>query len=100
MSTWLPEGVEEWGGRPVAHTVAEAVPRCRAVLSGVLRSSSSAGGWLDADLDDGTGTIALRWVGREGIAGVAAGAKMAVEGTVFDHHGRLVLLDPLYSFLQ
>jgi len=100
MSTWLPEGTPEWGGRPVAHTVAEVAPRCRAVLAGVLRSVEVKGGRIDAQLDDGTDVITLRWLGRECIAGVKVGCTLMVEGTVLDYHARLVVLNPLYSFLQ
>jgi len=100
MSTWLPEGTAEWGGRSVAHTVSKAAPRCRAVLAGVLRSVEGKDGWLDAQLDDGTGVITLRWMGRERISGLKVGCMLTAEGTVLDYHTRLVLLNPLYSFLK
>jgi hypothetical protein len=103
VSTWLPEDAERWGGRPVARTVAATAPRQRAVFSGVLRSTAArryAGSWLEAELDDGTGVVTLRWVGRERIPGIVKGASLAVEGTVLDEHGRLVLLNPLYRFVH
>ncbi len=52
----------------------------------------------DAELDDGTGTIVLRWVGRDRVPGVTVGASLAVEGTVLADRGRRVLLNPLYPF--
>lgn len=101
MTSWLPDGISEWGGRPVARTVAEAAPRRRAVLSGsvrAVRERSGAARLYDAVLDDGTGTITLRWLGRHHVPGVATGKAVTVEGTVVDQHGLLVLLNPLYRF--
>ena len=67
----------------MARTVAEAAPRSRAVLSGAVRSlavrrrsvlagtrrvashRAGTGAWLEVELDDGTGVVALRWMGRD-----------------------------------
>jgi hypothetical protein len=56
------------------------------------------GAALDAWLDDGSGTIVVRWLGREAVPGVAAGRRVRVEGTVGEAHGRLLILNPLYRF--
>lgn len=101
MTGWLPEGTTEWGGMSVARTVAEAAPRRRAVLSGsvrAVRDRRNPGPCCDVVLDDGTGTITLRWVGRRSVPGVGPGRAVTVEGTVLDQHGLLVLLNPLYRF--
>lgn len=112
VTPWLDDDTDEWGGRPVARTVAGALPRCRAVLTGVVRSvvvrrtqmvhgpvgAATRGVAFDAWLDDGTGTIVVRWVGRDGVAGVRAGAALCVQGTVTDVHGRPMVLNPLYRF--
>jgi hypothetical protein len=112
MTGWLPDGALEWQGRPVARAVAGAAPRQRAVLTGTVRRvvvrharSASAtvgvpgrGTSLDAVLDDGTGTIVVRWVGRDSVPGVHVGARMSVQGTVVHLHGRNVPLNPLYRF--
>ncbi|MDA8315511.1 MAG: hypothetical protein ACP5PM_05300 [Acidimicrobiales bacterium] len=52
----------------------------------------------DALLDDGTGTITLRWLGRTQVPGISTGTSVTVEGTVVDQHGLLVLLNPMYRF--
>lgn len=112
MTGWLPDGAPEWHGRPVARAVADVVPRCRAVLVGVVRTvvvhhprsgqgpvgPTSRGAAFDAWLDDGTGTVIVRWTGRVGVPGVRAGATLRVEGTVGDLGGRPVLVNPLYRF--
>ena len=101
MTGWMADGTEEWGGRPVARTVAAADPRRRAVLTGTVRAvsvRSGVGCATDATLDDSTGTIVLRWVGRDRVPGVAVGASLTVEGTVLADRGQWVLLNPLYRF--
>ncbi|HEX4082762.1 MAG TPA: hypothetical protein VHX40_07315 [Acidimicrobiales bacterium] len=116
MTGWMADGTEEWGGRPVARTIAAAGSRRRAALTGTVRAVGvrrrprRAGPWpgerrctaltvaTEAELDDGTGTIVLRWVGRDGVPGIVVGASLAVEGTVLADRGRRVLLNPLYRF--
>jgi hypothetical protein len=108
VSDWLPDDSTEWGGRPVARRVADAGPRQCAVLTGAILAvtprhavrGSGAGCALDACLDDGTGEITLRWLGRGAIAGVVAGARMKVQGTVQSSTGAgLVVLNPMYRFV-
>jgi len=98
----------------VARTVVEAEPRRRVALTGTLTSVAAchqrvlAGPLrhadprpcLQAELDDGTGIILLRWLGRDRIAGIAIGASLRVEGTVLTDHGRRVVLNPLSSLLE
>lgn len=112
MTGWLGDGALEWHGRPVARAVACAPVRSRAVLTGVVRSvvarrartvqapvgTVGRGSSFDALLDDGTGTITVRWAGRDAIPGVRAGVRLRVEGTVSELHGHLVILNPLYRF--
>lgn len=112
MSDWLPDGAREWGGRPVARAVCELVPRRRAVLSGAVRAvvvhrsqdlrrpfgPIARAGAFDAWLDDGTGSVVLRWLGRDSVPGIVPDARLGVEGTVSEVGGRLVILNPLYRF--
>lgn len=112
MSGWLPEGTAEWGGRPIARSVADALPRCRALLSGSIRvivvhrpgagdgliGRAIRGVSVDGWLDDGTGTMVLRWLGRESVPGLIAGVSLTAEGTVVEVHGRPMILNPLYRF--
>ncbi len=89
-----------WGGRPVARTVADCGPRQRAVLAGHLRAVHSRRHpqlCFEAELADGTGTIALRFLGRDLVPGLAVGTELWVAGTVGLHHGRLCLLNPGYE---
>lgn len=93
----------EWSGRPVARSIADAIPRARAVLSGVIcslhvREIPETTILLEADLRDATGVISLSWAGRTSIPGMSPGASVTVEGTVSEHAGRRRLLNPLYRF--
>jgi hypothetical protein len=102
VSSWLPSGAREWGGRPIARRIAAATARRRAVLVGVVNTVSLGqrhGPRFEAVLDDGSGRITLCWVGRERVGGVEAGAHLLVEGTVLTDRGRLILLNPLYELV-
>jgi hypothetical protein len=112
MTGWIPDEALEWQGRPVARTVADAAARAKASIEGVVRNvvvhrahwtrgpagERWSGASLDAWLDDGTGTIVARWVGREAVPGVHSGARISVQGTVAELHGHHALLNPLYRF--
>ena len=77
------------------------MPRSRAVLSGRLERVECRqrhGRSVEAVLEDRTGSISLRWLGRHAVPGVVPGALVTVEGTVVDEHGRRVLLNPIYQF--
>jgi hypothetical protein len=110
------DGATEWGGRPVARQMASLGPRQRVVLTGTVRGvrarkgsepldpttrsilAAAAGTWFEADLDDGTGQVTLRWTGRLGIPGIEPGAGLRIRGTVLREGERLVILNPLYEF--
>jgi amino acid transporter len=55
---------------------------------------------LECVLTDGTGSISAVFHGRREIAGVSVGTELEVSGTAVDHHGRLALLNPLYTLLS
>ena len=117
MCSELDDGVAEWGRRPVARQVALAGPRQRVVLAGTIRGVRARKGpeptqtvslpvlgftvglWFEADLDDGTGQVTLRWTGRLGIPGIVPGASLRIRGTVLSEGERLVILNPLYEFV-
>jgi hypothetical protein len=96
----------------VALTAAAAEPRAKVHLCGTVaavrsRSAGTANGPLagvshgavvEATLDDGTGTVLLRWLGRMGIDGMVPGALLEVEGTVAMIWGERIVLNPLYRF--
>ncbi len=52
---------------------------------------------LEAELYDGSGAIALIWLGRRKIAGVVPGARMTVSGLVTVLNGRPMMYNPRYE---
>jgi len=87
------------GGTPVARLE----PRRRATVCGTLRSVTlrpRAGvPALVAELYDGTGSLAIVWLGRRQIAGVEPGRRMRVYGRVTESEGRAVLFNPRYELM-
>ena len=83
--------------------IADAPEREQVVVSGVLRTVTlrPRGGVpaLEAELDDGTGVIALVWLGRRHIAGIDAGRAIIVSGRIGRHDGRRILYNPRYELM-
>ena len=52
---------------------------------------------LEAELYDGSGALALVWLGRRSIAGVVPGSRMSVTGLVTLVNGRPVMYNPKYE---
>jgi len=52
----------------------------------------------EAEIDDGTGTLVLRFDGRRGVPGLEPGRRVRAEGTPAAERGALVLRNPRYSF--
>jgi hypothetical protein len=51
-------------------------------------------------LVDDTGAISIVFLGRRAIAGIDVGARLRVEGTAGESHGRLALLNPVYELVS
>lgn len=87
------------GGTPIA-----ALPyRRRATVCGTLRSVTlrpRAGvPALEAELYDGSGSLAVVWLGRRQISGVEPGRRVRVEGLVTDSDGMRVMFNPRYELV-
>lgn len=83
--------------------ISEAQDRARVVLRGTLRSVTlqPRGGApsLEAELDDGTGSIVVVWLGRRRIGGVVPGRAIKVEGRTSLQEGRRVMFNPRYELV-
>lgn len=90
-----------WGGRPVARRIVDARGRMRLVAKGTITATGVVRVALSyacrCELDDGTGQVALIFLGRSEIPGMVKGAPCTVEGTTRDEGAELVLLNPLYT---
>jgi hypothetical protein len=54
---------------------------------------------LELVLTDGSGSLSVVFHGRREIPGITVGTQLRVTGTAVDHHGRLAILNPLYTLL-
>jgi RecG-like helicase len=89
-----------WGGHAVARKIADAEPRRRVVVAGVVCSTrvtaEGSTSSYECQLDDGTGEIGLLFLGRRSVAGMVVGTRCTIEGTVIVDGGRLRVWNPLY----
>jgi len=88
---------------PDATPIAELTYRQRARIAGRVRTVrvQPHGGVasLECTIVDDTGGMTLLFLGRRSIPGMKVGARVVVEGTVGENHGRLAMLNPTYEFL-
>jgi hypothetical protein len=85
-----------------ATAIGSLEPRRRATVVGQIRSVQSYERpyrRTEAELDDGTGTILLRFVGRRQILGLDPKQRMVAKGTPGLERGVFVMLNPLYCFV-
>jgi len=91
-----------WGGQPVATKIVNAQPRQRVVVSGTITNARTvpigSGIAYTCDLADGTGSLALVFLGRREIPGLVPGASCTVEGTARMVEGSLAVWNPRYRF--
>lgn len=99
----LAEEIHAWASNiPGAVPIAEAEPRSRTKLAGVIRRITvhpiEGHESLEAQLADGTGVITVVWMGRRTIPGLTLGTRIVVEGLVAEqHHGRRIV-NPSFEF--
>jgi len=90
----VPEGVTP---------IADVTYRQRARVAGRVRSQRvqpwAGVATLECALVDNTGGIAMVFLGRKHVAGLAPGVRVVAEGMVGDHGGRLAILNPDYRIL-
>ena len=81
--------------------IGSLVPRRRATVMGTVRSVTSYERpyvRTEAELDDGTGVMVLRFMGQSRVPGLDPGRRMVAQGTPGDERGSLVMLNPIYCF--
>lgn len=87
------------GGTPIA----ELPNRRTATVCGTLRSVTlrpRAGvPALEAELYDGTGALALVWLGRRQIAGIEPGRRVRITGLITDSHEQRIVFNPRYELV-
>jgi RecG-like helicase len=88
-------------GWPVAGRIADAHERERIVVSGRVLSTRcvrhGSGPAYRCELDDGSGTLGLLFLGRTGVPGFVVGGRCTVAGTVQRDAQGLVIWNPWYQ---
>lgn len=91
-------GLDPFTVPAITHTIAQAHVRDRVVVEGTVGSTRSldwAGGPVtEVRLVDGTDLITLAFFGGRRIGGIVTGSPLVAAGTVVDHHGRRILMNP------
>ena len=84
-----------------AQSLASCVPRSRVTLRGTVTSvtSDADNGWLEAELDDGSGTVRLIWMGRTRIGCLLPGHALRVSGRLATADGVPAIYNPDYEIL-
>ena len=81
--------------------VASLQTRRRAKVAGVIvtvRSRGLPSRAIDVELDDGTGVVVLRFLGRSRLPGLEPGRRILAEGTPSAGRDGPVILNPIYCF--
>ncbi len=75
--------------------------REKVTVRGTVTSvSSSNASWLEAVLDDGTGSVSLIWMGRRRLECVVPGRDLLVTGRLSEEEGRQVIFNPEFEVLS
>lgn len=76
-------------------------PRRRTTVAGEIRAVHSYERpyrRTEVELDDGTGVVILRFLGRSLVPGLDPGLRLVAEGTPSTERDGFVMVNPLYSF--
>ncbi len=97
------EEIRAWAeGVPGSVRMAEASPRSRVKLAGVVRRITvrplEGHESLEAILSDGTGEITVVWMGRRTIRGLSLGTRLVVEGLLAEQRGEERMVNPSFEF--
>lgn len=93
--------------RAAAKQGAQSVDTCRdrsrVEIRGTIASLSvqpvDGTKWLEAELNDGSGSVTLIWMGRRSVPGIQAGSVLRVEGLISCSGKRRVIFNPRYQLL-
>jgi hypothetical protein len=97
------EDLQERAAAAGAQPIAQCSDREKVCVAGTLRSVTirpRAGvPSLEAELWDGTGDVAVVWLGRREIPGITAGRHMRVSGRITTLNGHRAIYNPVYELL-
>lgn len=86
------------GGTPISEAQDGVVTDCSGTVQCLsLRPRGTEPAALVVDLDDGTRTMHLIWLGRRQIAGIEPGVFLRVHGRVLFRKGMPAMFNPVYE---
>lgn len=96
-ATELRQRATDSGAQPVA----QAEPRSRVTVRGEIVSitSDARHGWLEAEVNDGSGTVRLVWMGRSRLECLMPGREIRVTGRLGEEDGRPVIYNPDFEVI-
>lgn len=96
-ATELRQRAEDCGAEPVA----AAAPRSKVTLRGEIVSvtSDAKNGWLEAEVNDGSGAVRLVWMGRSRLECLMPGRHIRVSGRLAEEDGKPVIFNPDFEVL-
>ncbi|GAA5002609.1 OB-fold nucleic acid binding domain-containing protein [Actinopolymorpha pittospori] len=95
----LQEDVLESGFDPIHGCADRELVQLRGTIRTVTLRPRAGTPALEAELYDGSGTVALVWLGRRRIAGIEPGRGIVVRGRIAVHDDRRVMYNPRYELL-
>lgn len=97
-ATELRESAEDSG----CQTLADSPPRSVVRLQGTITSvtSDADSGWLEAEMNDGTGILRLIWMGRDRLGCLLPGRHIRVVGRLASVDGHPAMYNPEYEILR
>lgn len=100
----LGEEIRGWASSiPGVVPIAEAPTRSRVKLAGVVRRITvrpiEGSESLEVLLFDGTGEVAVVWMGRRSIGGLSLGTRVVVEGVITEQRTRRKVVNPSFEFM-
>ena len=78
--------------------ISEAEPRAKVVLRGTISSvTTTDAGWLEVELNDGTGTVRLVWMGQRRLECILPGRHLKVTGRLSEEDDKPVIYNPEFE---
>ncbi len=91
--------VESAGANSVDEVQDRQWARLRGTIEVLTLKPRSGTPWLEAEFDDGSGTVTIIWMGRRSIPGISAGREILVSGRVSYVDGQRRLYNPFYELI-
>jgi len=99
------ENLRAWAGTlpevtPIAKAEARKQNRVAGVVQNIRIDPREGSGTIEATINDGTGQMVARWLGRSSLKGIRLGTGLVIEGIAGHGDGdELVILNPHYELV-